>query len=1370
MPGNQENFSTAMNMAEGHRWNSQWLEAMQDYQIALDEFPDDAAARGGLGFCYMQTRQWQQALNEYEYVLKNDSSNLIALSKIAELYGILNRHEEAYWSYLQLGDLYSQMGQGARAEAAWQKTVQLSPDNPEPHERLAGYYFEKKDITAMIQQRLAAAQGFLLRNDLESARLQCEEVLRADSSNNQAQQLIAQIQSGGAFASASFSSDVSATYITSNNMERAANHLLANADSVPLVDTENSMANTVTTGNTSGGNTGIMGNMGSAGNYGGVNNPGPAPTMAGATGGANSAPRNKISASQVTEALKQAQVFQDQGRFDDAIDLCEQILDSGFDRPDARYFLGWLYQEQQRWDEAIRQFQLLLNDPDYALSCYYALGQCYRARGDFRSAALHFDEAVDRVNLDALTMEESDQLVQLCQEAAEAHRMLGEQEQAYTVYNALLGFLRSRGWGDKVAEVELMLQQAQNGPAPSRPLTPPTTNTSRPLDQNPISMSDASTMMFNAPQMANQAAPAPAPQSSPAPSTPSGELPDWLTGILNEPERTQQAGPQSMTPQPPAAVSPEQTVIAQPNPAPAAPVNPIAPVSPPAQPAAPSWLTDDVKPVQSPPPAAPVPPPVVPQQPAAQMQMPPAAQPAEMPWQQPQVPPTVQPPMEQQWQQQAQMPPAAQPQAPQWQQQAPVQPPAPQQPVAQVQMPPAVQPPMPQQPMAQGYYLEIEQQQPYQPVPPAPAPVPPAPAPASRPVAEQKLGLEDLVNQISGGRDSGLANAAEPVLASTASLPEHVRAQVVRSMQDIQKYISHGLLTSATEECLRVIDMAPQYLDVHQVLCEIYVRQGKIEQAITKYGILVDTYVVQGRIDDAVTTYRRILQLEPNNLKYRTRLIELLSSQGNKEDLLRERTLAAESYLRLGYMDRAVAELEEALKDSPTSVPTRLNYALALQKLGRVQQSVAEYQRVLQIDPRNITALIRWHVAMVTTIGSPRSNTLETITRIRFQLRGEGQQRVEAVLREYQQAVELYPDNADLHFSLGQIQQQMGHLDRAVDSYLLAAARDSSMEVVARASAAQCYLTQGKPEAAIQQFEQALQVVRRSPTAIDPATWAARPREEGEEHKAPEVELSLQLANAYGRIGRQEQQQAILRQVKQNRTVQDEVSSAMSEISSRQGNNGGSLQEYMDLVRHYRNSRQIDNALNVLNEMVRLDPQDPRAHDELADIYINRGLLDEGIAELRLLSDIYIRRSQMEQAGAVVQRMGNIYAEMGDNDEALATLCRAAELNPESMELLREVVGFCMQMRRDKQAAKYQTIIARYYFETQQVKEAVAALQQLIAIDRGSLEAYDMLGQTYQAVGEYEQASRVYRNLAKVDQGNPIARERLATLQSLRMS
>ena len=43
---------------------------------------------------------------------------------------------------------------------------------------------------------------------------------------------------------------------------------------------------------------------------------------------------------------------------------------------------------------------------------------------------------------------------------------------------------------------------------------------------------------------------------------------------------------------------------------------------------------------------------------------------------------------------------------------------------------------------------------------------------------------------------------------------------------------------------------------------------------------------------------------------------------------------------------------------------------------GLTQQAVAEYQRVLQVDPRNITALVRWHIAMITSLGTARATTL----------------------------------------------------------------------------------------------------------------------------------------------------------------------------------------------------------------------------------------------------------------------------------------------------------------------------------------------------------------------------------------------------------
>jgi tetratricopeptide (TPR) repeat protein len=1288
MPGNRQVFSAAMNAADRFRWDSQWTEAAKEYQRALAEFPDDAAARGGLGFCFMQTKQWKQALAEYEHILKRDSSNVIALSKTAELYVILHRRDDAYKAYMHLAELYSQAGQGARAEAAWQKAVQLSPTNPEPHEHLAIYYQGKKDFALMVQERLAAAQGYLLHNDSVAASVQCEEVLRVDASNTQAQRFLSQMRPSGPLAQGA-----GAAY--SPPTGKAAT--TGNLPSGPLAGGEN---DSVSLSNTSGGNSGIMGNMGSTSNFNGAANPGPALAGKGMAGGGMGQPsRVRITASQVTGALRQAQTFQTQGRFNDAIDLCEQILESGFDRPDARYFLGWLYQEQRRWDEAIHQFQALLNDPDYALSCYYALGQCYRAKGDLHTATVHFDEAVDRVNLDALTVEESDQLVQLCQESAEAHRLLGEQEQALTVYNALLGFLRSRGWNDKVAQVEFMLKQAQNTPLPPRPAsTPPpapqpgnATRALPPEQPSPPNIPDSATAAMNrhgAPAMVPPPAGNPSAGASPrqaqppVPSTTSGslgELPDWLTGILNEADKTQivnkQAASAAAQPAPPPAqgAAPGQAGIEH-------PVSPHLTTST-------SWLTDDVKPIN-----------------------------------------------------------AAQASPPDQQPGAPVQPPAaPAQATQKVEPLASVPPAEPLASTTPPQGMKALQ------------------ASTSK---ETTVNAEDLLSQIAG--NTGLTQVGESVLASTASLPENIRLQVVQSMQDIQRYIDHGLMTPATEECLRVIDLAPQYLDIHQVLCEIYIRQGKIDQAITKYAILIDTYMVNGRIDDAIATYRRILQLEPNNLTYRVRLINLLATHGNKEDLLRERSQAAESYLRLGYMDRALTELEQALQESPTSVTTRLNYALALQKLGRSQQAVAEYQRVLQVDPRNLAALVRWHIAMITGVGTARPTTLEVLTRIRWQLRGEGQKHYEMVVREYIQAAETYANNFDVRFALGLIHQQSGYFDQALDAYQFAM-RDTSYEVMARVSSAYCLLAQGKPEAAIQQLEQALQSARSgSKGPIDPAVWAARPREEGEEHQAPEVEISLLLAKAYGRVGKQEQMQAILRQVKQSTPQQEEVTSVLAGISARQGDIDSALQEYTDLVRFYRDRRQADNALSVLKEMVRLAPQDPRAHAELGDIYVKRGLLEEGIAELRLLADIYLRRNQLEEAGETLRHIGDIYAEIDNPDDAFMNLRRAVELKPGDMDLLREVVSYCWRIGRAGEATQYQSIIARHYFETNQIKESVAALQQLIALDRTNYEAYDMLGQTYQSVGEYEQASRVYKNLARANPNGTIAKERLAMLQELR--
>jgi tetratricopeptide (TPR) repeat protein len=917
--------------------------------------------------------------------------------------------------------------------------------------------------------------------------------------------------------------------------------------------------------------------------------------------------RARLSNSQVAAALREAQQLQQEDRLEEAVQLCEELIEGGVDRADVRYFLGWLYQESDRWDEAAGQFELLLDDPDYALSCYYALGQCSRAQGSIEEAAHYFDEAVDRVNLDALTREESDQLLQLCQEAAEAHREMNDIEGAETVYTALLGYLRSQGWQDQVAEIERLMRET--------------------LGTNP--------------------------PKKPQPNANSGGIPP----------RAARGGYRRGTP----AEAPQISFDAD------------------------DGAMDGMGPYDASTPLD-----QLPERNGLSGSMPPAA--------------------------------------------------------AHYGTPP----PLGAMAGAAAYYG-----------------APPSPPGTGNQISQLIQGLNN--GGMGGGR------------IGMVGLSEAQRAQVEDAVRDIENYVAHGLLTAAIEECLRVMEMAPQYLDVHLMLGEIYVRQGKIEQAIAKYAVLIDIYVANDRIDDAISTYRRILQLEPNNLNYRVKLLELLKSQGRTEDIQSERMLAAESYLRLGYADRAVQEYEQALMSNPNNLSLRLSFASALMKAGQMAHAASEFQRVLQIDPGNINALSHWQIVLAQgvsfapamsmpglpgaatggTAGTNRQAAMEILGQLLRVMRSEGMRSYEEVTKDYLQAIEATPGNPDLRYALGEIQLFAGHQIEALSSFQQIALA-TGFELFGRYGAGQALLLNGDSSGAVKavrELEEASAIVRRSPP--DPALWAARPRGEGEDHLAPELEVSTLLARAYQLSGQVGQMQPTLTSASQL-TYSDEVYRALAEISARQLEPQSTLQEYAQLVRHYRNSKQQENAVAVLKEMSRVAPDDPAVHSELADIHISRGLLDEGLAELRQLGDIHTRRGQLKDAALVYQRMADIGWSSGEHAEALNLLRQAIQYSTDDMSLRQQFVQYCLETGRGPEAAEQQTVIARYYFASRQTKEAVAALQQLIGMDPHNYEAYDLLGQTYYSVGEYEQATRVYRNLAKVDPTSAMARARLQELQAVR--
>ncbi len=404
-----------------------------------------------------------------------------------------------------------------------------------------------------------------------------------------------------------------------------------------------------------------------------------------------------------------------------------------------------------------------------------------------------------------------------------------------------------------------------------------------------------------------------------------------------------------------------------------------------------------------------------------------------------------------------------------------------------------------------------------------------------------------------------------------------------------------------------------------------------------------------------------------------------------------------------------------------------------------------EHPRIAPSDPHDIIAMVQQHVALMAGQMIELILVLEQLTRICLQLRYVGQRNYKLVIHEYLQAVEVYPDNAYVHFSLGTIQQQLGNFDKAVNAYNLALC-ESSLEVIARYNAARCLLYQGLSDDAIQQLSQALRKVRQTSTgaeSLEDRIWAARPRKESGENGTPEKEILKLIEKAEERIKRQSQKQTLL-PLKQTAPTQSTAESPQ-EIPAIPS--GGALSE---------------------DAPPSAQPDEPRVHDDLAGMYVQRGFLDDALAELHVLTIIYLRRKQLREAGATIRRIGKIYAQVGDVEEALINLRHAADLMPGDVDLLREIVDYCLQLGMRKDATQYLMVIARHYFDHRQFNEAVAVLQLLITYDAKNYEAYDLLGQIYQVEGKFEQASGVYHRLARLHNESSIAWERQATLQELR--
>ncbi len=132
---------------------------------------------------YVQQGKLQNAISEYEKVLKNDSKDLTVTNTVGDLYSRLGETSKATECFKTVGDAYASQGFTVKAIAMYKKICKLQP-SLESLLKLAELYTQQGLFNDARAQYLQVAEEFLKAGELENAVRIFQKILEMDPENS----------------------------------------------------------------------------------------------------------------------------------------------------------------------------------------------------------------------------------------------------------------------------------------------------------------------------------------------------------------------------------------------------------------------------------------------------------------------------------------------------------------------------------------------------------------------------------------------------------------------------------------------------------------------------------------------------------------------------------------------------------------------------------------------------------------------------------------------------------------------------------------------------------------------------------------------------------------------------------------------------------------------------------------------------------------------------------------------------------------------------------------------------------------------------------------------------------------------------------
>ena len=451
MTGNQDAFQKAMNLGHSAAWDRSWEKAAAHYRQALEQFPDHPMALTSLGLALYELQDYDGALWCYQRTSQLSPNDPASQEKLARIFERKGRLNEAMQASIQAAELYLKQRDVDKAVDNWMGAIRLQPEHLMARTRLAMIYdrIGKKEEAAA--EYLATASILQKSGDIAKAQQVVEYTLQMLPASAEAQQALHLLATNQPLPKPPRPKGgtgpvrMAEVQMLATGEEKGTQQMdpIAEARKQALVELAELLFEQGEDQSTQSARRGLA-------------------ALSRGTGGLS---LENVEQTRILLHVGQVIDSQTKGDDDQAAEELERALGVGLNRPAAFYDLGMLL-AQKDTQKAGRYLQKAVRHPDFALASYLLLGQIALREENLAEATNAYLHALCLADLQTVPDAQRDGLRQMYEPIFESYASGKEDEELKKLCLSVVEQIQREDWRDFLSRARQQMPQQTAGAQP----------------------------------------------------------------------------------------------------------------------------------------------------------------------------------------------------------------------------------------------------------------------------------------------------------------------------------------------------------------------------------------------------------------------------------------------------------------------------------------------------------------------------------------------------------------------------------------------------------------------------------------------------------------------------------------------------------------------------------------------------------------------------------------------------------------------------------------------------------------------------------------------------------------------------------------